>query len=106
MSVTSLLLSAFFIIACGCLVGYLAVIVKVRMDKKKVFDKETILKKLDEQTFTDNVIKPKEDKPKKKPEKKPSSKPVKKKAKKIAGVGKNPGKRKEPKATKNSKGEK
>lgn len=89
MTVTDLLLSGFVIILFGCGVGYLAYIVKERMEKRKVLDKETILKRLDEQVFIDHPepeFKEKEDKPK--------TKTLEKKSKKVAFIGKNPGKRK------------
>ncbi|KKL63715.1 hypothetical protein LCGC14_2172300, partial [marine sediment metagenome] len=102
MTVTDVLLSGLVIVAFGCGVGYLAYIVKGRMEKRKVLNKEQILKRLDEQVFIDvpePEYKDEEDKPKPRPKIKISGsykkKPAKK-IKKVAFIGKNPGKRKDP----------
>ena len=103
MTVTDVLLSGLVIVAFGCGVGYLAYIVKGRMEKRKVLNKEQILKRLDEQVFIDvpePEYKDEEDKPKTKAPGKKSKKKPAKKTKKIAWIGKNPGKRKDPKTAK------
>ena len=99
MTVTDVLLSGLVIILFGCGVGYLAYIVKGRMEKRKILNKDYILKRLDEKIFIDHPepeFKEKEDKPKK--EKKAIVK-----AKNNKKGKKGPGKRKDLKANKTSK---